>query len=151
VLKYAFEKAVSHWVCVTHHSLMIALRDELAPHNITHRQTEILGWLALRGPLSQAELATLMMIEPPSLVGTLDRMEASRLLERKVCVDDRRKNMLHPLPAAEKAWKKIEECGKRIQVQATQGLSDIELATLEKLLTKVRRNFEVVEVLEHAS
>jgi MarR family transcriptional regulator, transcriptional regulator for hemolysin len=151
MLRYEFEETVAHWVCTTHHSVMVALRDELAPHNITPRQTDILGWLALSGPISQAELANRMMIEPPSLVGTLDRMEACGLLERKVCADDRRKNMIHPLPAAEKVWKQIADCGAQIQAQATEGMTEKELATLKHLLKKVRGNFEVLEILETAS
>jgi MarR family transcriptional regulator for hemolysin len=148
VLKYEYQETVGHWLCTTYHSFMSELRDQLAPHNITHRQMDILGWLALAGPLSQADLASRMMIEPPSLVGTLDRMEASGLLERKVCAEDRRKNMIHPLPAAEKVWEQIGECIARVRMQAIEGMTHEEIATLKSLLYKVRSNFTQSQVYE---
>jgi MarR family transcriptional regulator, transcriptional regulator for hemolysin len=150
VLKYDFEESVGYWLCSAQHSFMVALRDKLAPHNITYRQTEILGWLALEGPLSQADLANRMMIEPPSLVGTLDRMEASGLLVRKSCPDDRRKNLVQPLPAAERVWEQIASCAREVRAQATQGFTEEETAILKKLLSRLRDNFAVLEPVESA-
>jgi hypothetical protein len=42
-------------------------------------------------------------------------------------------------------WEKIVECAARIRYQATQGLSERQLATLKKLLAKVRQNLQSVE------
>ncbi len=151
MLKYEFEETIGHWLCTTHHAFMVTLRDQLTPHNITYRQMEILGWLALGGPLSQAELANRMLIEPPSLVGTLDRMEASGLLERKVCADDRRKNMIEPLPAAEKVWEQIGACARQVRDQATEGMTNEEIDMLKSLLETVRNNFTVPHLAESVS
>lgn len=130
---------------------MVALRDQLAPSGITYRQAEVLAWLALEGPLSQSELASRMMIEPPSLVGTLDRMAAHGLLERRACAEDRRKNLVHPLPAAEPMWEKIASCARDIRSQAVKGFTDAEITTLKDLLGRVRGNFEIFEPVESAT
>jgi MarR family transcriptional regulator for hemolysin len=151
VLRYDFEESVGYWLTSSQRSYMASLRDQLAPHGITYRQAEILGWIALEGPLSQSDLASRMMIEPPSLVGTLDRMEASGLLERKSCADDRRKNLVHVMPAAEEMWEQIVDCARRVRAQATAGLTDDEVTTLKSLLRRVRDNFTAPVPLESAS
>ncbi len=151
MLGYDFEESLGYWLCTAQHAYMAAFKERLAPEGITYRQAEVLAWLALEGPLSQADLATRMMIEPPSLVGTLDRMEALGLLARKTCPEDRRKNFVHPLPAAEEVWQRIAACAREIRAQASQGMTKQELATLKKLLGKVRGNFAVLETLENLS
>jgi len=151
VLKYDFEESLGYWLTLAHHAYISELKDRLAPHGITFRQAEILGWLALEGPLPQADLASRMLIEPPSLVGTLDRMEASGLLERRICPEDRRKNLVHTLPAAEEMWEKIATCARHVRAQAIEGLTDDEATTLKKLLEKVRDNFVVLAPVESVS
>lgn len=148
MLKYDFEESVGYWLMMAHHSYTHALKDQLSPYGITFRQAQILGWLAVKGPLSQADLASTMMIEPPSLVGTLDRMEAHGLIERISCTKDRRKNLVHPLPASEEMWEKIAACGRQVRAQATEGMTDQEIATLHRLLNKVSSNFAVLETVE---
>ena len=140
MLRYDFEESLGYWLTMTHHAYMRAFNEELAPEGITYRQAQVLAWLSLEGPLSQVDLASRMLIEPPSLVGTLDRMEASGLLERRSCPQDGRKKLVHPLPAADKLWGQIVVCGRHIRSLATNGLTDRELATLKKLLNKVRIN-----------
>lgn len=151
MLKYDVENSVGYHLASAQRAFMSALRDRLAPHGITYRQAEILGWLALEGSLSQAELAHRMMIEPPSLVGTLDRMEASGLLERKACAEDRRKNLVQATSAAEGMWEQIMACAREIRALATQGLSEEEIGTLKDLLRRVRVNCTTPEpVVSHS-
>ena len=151
MLQYDFEESIGYWLTLAHHAYMDVLKNRLAPQGITYRQAEILGWLALEGPLSQAELASRMLIEPPSLVGTLDRMEVSGLLVRKICPEDRRKNQIHLLPAAEGMWEQIAHCARQVRAQAIEGLTEKEVATLKTLLKKVRNNFVVLEPVEVAT
>src|SRR5262245_3031112 len=115
-----------------------AVSEELAPHGITYRQSMVLGWLAMEGELSQTELASKMMVEPPTLVGILDRMERDGWIERHNCPTDRRKNLIRPSRAAEPVWERIVECAVRVRRRATEGLSDEELATIKELLGRVR-------------
>ncbi|TWU22586.1 MarR family winged helix-turn-helix transcriptional regulator [Bythopirellula polymerisocia] len=140
MLKYDFEESLGYWLTMTHHAYMRAFNEELAPEGITYRQAQVLAWLALEGPMPQADLASRMLIEPPSLVGTLDRMEASKLIKRCSCPSDGRKKLVQTLPEADALWEKIVVCGRRIRAVASAGLSDREIATLKKLLGKVQAN-----------
>lgn len=151
MLQYDYQESVGYWITMAYNAYLDVFKESLDPYGITYRQAQILGWLAVRGPLSQAELAGLMMIEPPSLVGTLDRMEAIGLLERKSCPSDRRKNLVHALPAADGMWGQIAACGRTVRAKATQGLSPEEVATLRDLLERVRTNLAPAAVVESMS
>lgn len=141
MLQYDFEESIGYWLTLSHQAYMRALQQSLAPQGITFRQAQVLGWLAAEGPLSQRELADRMLIEPPNLVGVLDRMEAAGLLERQACSDDRRKNLIHPLPAAESLWQKIASSAREIREQASSGMSTKEQSELRRLLSQIRNNF----------
>ncbi len=140
MLQYDFAESIGVWIAETHQAYMRAFQQRLAPHGITYRQAQVLGWLALEGPLSQTDLAARLLIEPPSLVGVIDRMEQAGLLERRPCDQDRRKKLIHTLPAANKIWAPIVECGRAMRAQAALGLSKREVATLKQLLKKVKEN-----------
>jgi MarR family transcriptional regulator for hemolysin len=127
-----------------------AVTEELSPHGITYRQSMVLGWLALEGELSQTELAAKMMVEPPTQVGNLDRMERDGLIARHTCPSDRRKKLVRASAAAEPVWDKIVECAKRVRERAIDGLSEQELSTLRKLLDRVAKNIKARESIETA-
>jgi MarR family transcriptional regulator for hemolysin len=96
----------------------------------------------LEGELSQAELANKMMVEPPTLVGILDRMERDGWITRNSCPSDRRKKLIRATTAAEPVWEKIAEGGRRVRASATEGLTEQELETLKQLLRRVNRNLD---------
>ena len=139
------EESIGYWLTLTTQAYHRAVSEELEPHGITYRQSMVLGWLALEGALSQADLAAKMMVEPPTLVGILDRMERDGWISRHNCPGDRRKKMIRANPTAEPVWEKIVECAKRIRAQSTAGLSDRQLATIKKLLLRVQHNLKVRE------
>lgn len=140
MLQYDFDASVGWWVARTYLAYNRALNDELAPHGVTFRQTQVLGWIAMDGELTQVELAGRMQIEPPTLVGILDRMERDGWIVRAACPKDRRKKMIQVGPRAEPVWEKIIACGRQVRARATAGLSEAELTELRRLLDRVRDN-----------
>jgi MarR family transcriptional regulator, transcriptional regulator for hemolysin len=140
MINYDFEASIGYWINTVHQSYMRSFNEKLAPHGITFRQAQLLGWLAAEGPMSQSDLAARMFIEPPSLVGIIDRAEQAGLIERRVSETDRRCKMIYLLPAAETVWKRIAQVALEMRAQATQDLSSDEVATLIELLQKVRTN-----------
>lgn len=142
-LHFDLQESIGYWLTLTTQAYHRAVCEEMEPHGITYRQSMVLGWLALEGELSQAELAAKMMVEPPTLVGILDRMERDGWISRHNCPGDRRKKLIRPSHAAEPVWEKIVECAARVRAQAAEGLSDRQLATLKKLLRRVQHNLKV--------
>lgn len=136
-IEYDFEESIGYWVTITALAFRRALNEELAPHGITFRQFQVLGWLAIERELSQRELADRMDIEPPTLAGIIDRMEAAGWVSRQGCCVDRRRKIIRVEPAAEPVWEKIAECARRVRREATAGLTDEQVEQLRDLLRTV--------------
>lgn len=137
---YEFDNSVGYWICVTSHIYQRRLDKELAPHGITFRQFQVLGWLVHSGELSQAVLAELMMIEPPTLVRILDRMQSQRLIDRTASETDRRCKRVRIRPGATPVWNRVVECLNRVRDEATANMTVDEIATLRRLLRRVQEN-----------
>lgn len=142
MLDYDFENSVGFWVTTTANEFQRAINDELAPQGITYRQCQVLGFLALEGPLPQCKLAEHMRIEPPTLVGILDRMERDGWICREGDPGDGRRKLIRPEPAAKPVWARMVAAAKRVRKRAARGLSASEMATLKRLLSSVRQNLK---------
>ena len=142
MLEHDFENSVGFWVCQASHALQRAFNEELAPQGVTYRQAQVLGCLALEGQLSQTDLAERMRIEPPTLVGILDRMERDGWIRRDGDKTDRRRKFIQPTTAAKPVWSKIVAAAKRVRTRASRGLSAAQLAQLKKLLGLVQGNLQ---------
>jgi MarR family transcriptional regulator for hemolysin len=143
VLQYDFEESVGYWITLTSHFYQQALNEELAPYGITFRQFQVLGWLVYDGDLSQTELAERMMIEPPTLVRILDRMERNEWIRRDGDPDDRRRKVVVLQPKARPVWAKMVRCLRRLRERATEGMTPSQLETLKELLGQVQQNLGV--------
>ena len=142
MLQYDFENSVGYWVCQASHALQRAFNEELEPQGVTFRQAQVLGCLAMEQRLSQTDLAERMRIEPPTLVGILDRMERDGWIRRATDTADRRKKLVEATPAARPAWKKITAAAHRVRGRATRGMNASQLEQLKKLLSLVQRNLQ---------
>lgn len=143
MLQYDFEESVGYWITLTSHFYQQALQTELAPYGITFRQFQILGWLVYEGELAQNELAERMMVEPPTLVRILDRMERDEWIRRECDSLDRRRKLIVIQPRAKPVWTKMVRCLKRLRERATRGMTSQEIRTLKVLLARVQENLGV--------
>ena len=142
MLKHDFLSDVGYWVHMCAHRFEILMNAELASEGISFRQFQVLAWLAVRGQLSQIELARCCGVEPSTIVAVVDRMERDGLIERTVCPDDRRKHRIVPTSAAEPVWSRVVKCGAKVKKCATAGLTEAELAQLRSLLERMHTNLE---------
>lgn len=142
VLQYDFEESIGYWIVLSSHAFQRALNEELMPHGITFRQSQVLGWLALKGELTQKELAGRMMIEPATLVGVLERMERGNLITRHAVCGDRRSKLVRVHPQAAEIWARVAACGRRIRARASQGLSEQQLTEFKRTLRLVISNLQ---------
>jgi MarR family transcriptional regulator for hemolysin len=149
-LEYDFENSIGFWLITGAQAYQRAVNDELAPQGITYRQCQVLGFLSLLGPISQAELAQKMEVEPPTLVGILDRMERDGWIRREACTDDKRRKFVHPTKNAEPIWSKITAAAKRVRARAMKGLSSTQISQLNEMLLLVRANLEVPAATENS-
>jgi MarR family transcriptional regulator for hemolysin len=149
-LEYDFENSVGCWLMMASHQYQQAMNEELAPQGVTYRQCQVLAILAMHGMSSQADLAERMGIEPPTLVGILDRMERDGWIRRVACPDDRRRKLIQPTKNAEPVWSKVTAVARKVRVRATKGLTAAQLGQLKELLELVRRNLEAPTAVSEA-
>lgn len=139
-MQYDFEASVGYWVTISSLAFRRALNEELAPHGLTYRQSQVLGWLALVGELSQTDLAARMEIEAPTLTGLIDRMEAAGWVTRCCCDHDRRKKMIKATAMAEPVWERIAACARKVRQEAVAGLTQEQVDQLLATLKIVHGN-----------
>jgi MarR family transcriptional regulator for hemolysin len=137
---YDFENSLGYWMSMATHALHRTVSHQLAPQGITFRQAQVVGWLVLEGELSQAELVRRLMIEPPTLVRLLDRMEDAGLIRRDGDPRDRRRRIVRLTDEAGPLWEKIASTLKQVRRLAGRGLSADEHEQLKRLLRKVHGN-----------
>ena len=148
MLDYDFEQSVGCWLTRASQAYERALNAELAPRGVTFRQVQVLGWLAHDGELSQTELAERMHVEPPTLVGILDRMERDGWISRHDCLTDRRKKLIRVEQQAEPVWAEIVAGARKVRARATAGLEPEQIAALRHLLDRVMENLAAPELVE---
>jgi MarR family transcriptional regulator for hemolysin len=144
---YDFDESIGYWLTITTQAWHRVMINHLAPEGITYRQMHVIGWLKHSGDLSQGELARKMMIEPPTLVRILDRMEAVGLIRRLDDPVDRRRRILQLTPRAEPLWDRITGCARELRDTAATGLSTAEVRQLKRLLRKIHANLGAEEAV----
>jgi MarR family transcriptional regulator for hemolysin len=145
VVQYDFESSIGYWLTVSTQGLHRALNDELAPTGITYRQSQVIGWLKLEREMTVGELAGRMMIEPPTLVGILDRMEGMGWIGRHSSTLDRRRKLIRLTEAAEPVWERIVQCFLQVRGLAMAGMSPEQVETLLGLLRTIHENLRAYD------
>jgi len=141
MLQYDFDESIGCWIALTNQALRRAVAARLADEEITLRQWEVLACLALKGEdVSQVELADMLGIEAPTLVGVLSRMERDDWLTRESCTQDRRRKLIRPTAKAQAVWGRMVDCCHEVRERATQGLSRQELMLFQNVCEKIREN-----------
>jgi DNA-binding MarR family transcriptional regulator len=69
---------------------------QLKPLGISAEQAHILTVLAVEGPMTMGTLQRLLALSSPTLTGAIDRLEAQELVRRVPSPDDRRAVLLEP-------------------------------------------------------
>jgi MarR family transcriptional regulator for hemolysin len=117
--------------------------ERLRVHGLTHSRWQVLAELAAAPEgLNQRELADRLAIEPASLVGQLDALEAQGLVERSAAPGDRRAKLVRLTPAAEAVGTEVSAVVNSLRQRATSGLADAELVTAAEVIRKITSNLE---------
>jgi MarR family transcriptional regulator, transcriptional regulator for hemolysin len=117
-----------------------ALAQELAPHDLTFRQFQVLNCLWQRGDLSQCLLAQSLLIEPPTLAGILSRLERNGLICRTSDPSDSRRKVVRLDGSARQLCLTLRECAARVCDRAVQGIPPEQLDSLQVILRRILQN-----------
>lgn len=85
----------------------------------------------------QKDLATLVGIEGPAMVGVLDRLVMAGLVERRVAVHDRRANTVHLTSDGRRKLRGAELALAEVRDRLLQDLSDAELESVSDVFERI--------------
>ncbi len=119
-----------------------AFDKKLADHNLTSAQFCVLAKLFEEQGLTQTELANRLYIESPTLVRTLDRLEAAGIIERRRSPKDRRAYHIFLTKKGMGYRELIDKVGFEVHREATKGLTKKQAQGLKSALFKIWSNLE---------
>ncbi len=94
------------------------------------------------GPLTQAEIASHLGIEEPSLVTLLHRLEDDRWVARKNSSHDRRCKTVHLTRRAERVIEQINTAAFKLRHELLDEISPTDLQTCIRVLDRIRQKAE---------
>jgi DNA-binding MarR family transcriptional regulator len=121
-----------------------AIRDELE-REITLPRFDLLANLERSDGQTLASLSRSMLVTAGNLTGLVDRAARDGLVERRADPDDRRAWRVHLTPRGERAFRDAERRHALRVTKLFDALSSAELATLMRLLDKIRTPFRPPE------
>ena len=113
----------------------------LAPFGLSQARWLILLHLS-RGAngSSQKALAARVGVQGPTLVRTLDRLEAEGMVERREASEDRRAKTIHVTAKAEPAVQRIQSVADKVREEILAGISDAALADCVRVFERIAAN-----------
>jgi DNA-binding MarR family transcriptional regulator len=107
---------------------------------LTRSQWQVLSYLAENEGVNQARLAELIEIEAITLGRIVDKLEALRLIKRNSHPTDRRRWLLHLMPAARNRLERAREYDDVTRREALAGVSEDDRRHLLKTLQALKEN-----------
>ncbi len=115
-----------------------AVDRELQPFGLTEATWLPLIYLARApGPMRQKELAAALNLDGSSVVRLLDALQAAELIERREESADRRAKIITLTGRGLSTIKQVEAAADKVRRESLSGLSDEELGTASRILTRV--------------
>ncbi len=108
----------------------------------------ILRQLVETGPISQRELADLLVVKAPSLVPRIDALEAAGLARRVPDPSDRRIQRVTLTPEGEALYWKLAQVSDANEEELIGGLSDEDAATFRRLATRLLQHLQRLDQSE---
>ena len=121
----------------------LKLDERLKPMGLSQAKWRTLLRLSMSpGPLTQAEIASHLGIEEPTLVALLHRLEGDRWVARRNASHDRRCKTVHLTRRAERVIEQINSAAFRLRHELLDDISPTDLKTCIRVLDSIRQKAE---------
>jgi DNA-binding MarR family transcriptional regulator len=145
-ISYPADESIGHQVRWTHRALQRELEARIRPYGISLGMWAFLRALWEEDGLSQRELSDAARTSEPTTVTALHAMEKRGLVKRVQNTDDRRKSNIYLTPPARSLRDLLLPTAREVnRTAAGATLSRAEIATLMRILTKIRINLAAAE------
>ena len=116
----------------------------MKPMGVTRSQWWVLAYVSRHDGMVQTELAALLDVGKVTLGGLVDRLESSKLVERRPDPADRRAKRIHLTAAAQRLLADMRSAEDRMNARILRGISAKQRAELTEMLTKIKDNLAEV-------
>jgi MarR family transcriptional regulator for hemolysin len=121
----------------------LKLDERLKPMGLSQAKWRTLLRLSMSpGPLTQAEIASHLGIEEPTLVTLLHRLETDRWVARKSAAHDRRCKTVHLTRRAQRVIEKINSAAFKLRHELLDDVSPTDLRTCIRVLDHIQQKAE---------
>jgi MarR family transcriptional regulator for hemolysin len=121
----------------------LKLDERLKPMGLSQAKWRTLMHLSVApGPLTQAEIASHLGIEEPTLVTLLHRLEGDRWVARKNAAHDRRCKTVHLAPRARRVIEQIRSTAFKLRHELLDDISSSDLRICTRVLDHIRQKAE---------
>jgi len=121
------------------------LDQRLKPLGLSQAKWVVLVHMSRAGDtLTQKELAQLIGIEGPTLVGLLDRLGTDGLVERRESVTDRRSKTVHLTAAGSAVMQQISEVARDLRGELFKGIEPAELLQCLQTLELLKQRLDLL-------
>jgi MarR family transcriptional regulator for hemolysin len=121
----------------------LKLDERLKPMGLSQAKWRTLLRLSMSpGPLTQAEIASHLGIEEPTLVTLLHRLEGDRWVARKNAAHDRRCKTVHLTRRAQRVIEQINAAAFKLRHELLDDISPSQLRTCIRVLDRIRLKAE---------
>jgi MarR family transcriptional regulator, transcriptional regulator for hemolysin len=121
----------------------LKLDQRLRPMGLSQAKWRTLMHLSVApGPLTQAEIASHLGIEEPTLVALLHRLESDRWVSRRNAAHDKRCKTVHLAPRAQRVIQQIRSTAFKLRHELLDDISPAELRICMQVLDRIRQKAE---------
>jgi MarR family transcriptional regulator for hemolysin len=137
------EEALGPLLYGTARAWRLKLDERLKPMGLSQARWRTLLHLSLAaGPLTQAEIASRLGIEEPTLVTLLHRLESGGWVTRRSSRHDRRCKMVHLEKRAQRVIEQITAAANQLRHELLADIPTTQLRTCMNVLTRIRDRAE---------
>jgi DNA-binding MarR family transcriptional regulator len=150
-ISYPPADSIGHQVRWTHRALQRELETRIRPYGLGLGMWGFLRALWEEDGLSQRELSDAARTSEPTTVTALHALEKRGLVKRVPNTDDRRKSNIYLTPPAKSLRALLLPTAREVNRKAGADLTRAEIATLMRILTKIRANLASAGAAEAAA
>lgn len=96
-------------------------------------------------PMTQAELASRLLVEAPTLVRLLDRLSAKGWIERRACPGDRRAHHIHLTSQAGDLCGKIDRIVSEARADLLADIDEADLVRCNQVMERLKQRGEELQ------
>jgi DNA-binding MarR family transcriptional regulator len=136
------EDSLVFWLKKAYLAIRKEYDEELAKHELTYPQWEVMRMLCSQDGLEQRMIQQRLGIQSATLTGIVDGLVDNGMVERRLSPEDARVKQLHLTEEGQKIQQLGPEVLSRIDDRLSKNFSPAELALLKDWLRRVIQNIE---------